>query len=149
VAAFDLRDLVFVVRGVRRTWTVVRTAAQGSSDPAFPIDLSNREANGTRQGLRTLSRLNAHAIHLSYCAVRRSGCHSAKIGAASPAPDHIHPGSNQCPVSTCITACSPDRAAVKLRVLAFTKGEMGDPPGARRLVPTVESSPATATSWSM
>ena len=53
-----------------------------------------------------------------------------------------------CPVPTCVTACSPDRAAVKLRVLAFIKGEMADPPGARRLVPTVGSSPAPATSWS-
>jgi hypothetical protein len=116
VAACAMWELAFVVRGRGVSDTgIVRTTAQGSSDLAFPVDLAKPEANGARYWLRTLSRLNAHAIHLPYRTVRPGGPIVGDRRAVSPVPEDSS-GFEPMPVPTCVTAGSPDRAALRLRI---------------------------------
>ena len=49
-------------------------------------------------------------------------------GAVSPVPEHTPAVSKQCPVPTCVTACSRNREPRQSKGLALTKGKMADPP---------------------
>jgi hypothetical protein len=109
VAACAMRELSFVVRGRGVSDTgIVRTAAQGSSDLAFPVDLSKPEANGDRYWLRTLSRLNAHAIQspVPHRSARRANRRwLARFRQFRTGP-RCQPASRR----------QPDRAALRLRI---------------------------------